>query len=872
MRVAVAAPSSPYKGLASFEDSEIDALLFFGRERDAEVIAANVAASRLTVLYGPSGVGKSSVLRAGAARLLRALPDVAVVVHARWSDDPPEAIRRAVAVDGLSPAPAGLSLADALDAWTRAHDLDLLLLLDQFEELFAYHAARNGGGSVAAELGEVVSRPGLRVNVLLAVREDALSTLDVLTGRVPNVFGNHLRLEHLDREAGRAAIVGPLERWSRLAGAGRVEIEEPLVEAVLDGAAGADGVEAPYLQLVMQRVWEVERAAHSDVIRLETLERLGGPAAVVREHLGSALDALDAPGRDVAAGVFHHLVTPSGTKVAHGVEDLAEYAGFAPDALAPVLDELGRRRILRPLDGGKYEIFHDVLADPVLSWRDAHAAEARLEQERRRQRRLLAAVVASVALLLVMTAVAAFALTQRAAAREQARTAEARAFAAGAWANLESDPELAMLLALEAARREPSADAEDVLRRSLERSRLRGVVPATAAPAEIRDDRLADTGGGVSARAAGRQVEVERAGGVVHRLLHPARVRAVDVAADGRRVLTAAGDSAYLWDTATGGLAARLDGHTADVVDAELSPDGAVIATASIDSTARVWDGASGGSLDILFGHDNFLTALAFSPDGQTLATAARDGTARLWESFSGRPLGILAGHGGVVSEVAFADGGELVVTLADDGTLRRWDGLPEPTLLPTEQQPPPVALTARAASGRRAVAEGAEVRLAGGGTADRVLRGHTLDVTSVEFSSDGRFLVTASSDKDARIWDAATGAHVRLLRRHFGPVAGASFSPDGRWVVTAGPIKAGLWEAATGRFLFYLRGHAANLTAAAFAADGRTILTADRSGRTMAWRCDVCGGVDELLPLAERRLAAAGRALTAAERARYAP
>ena len=68
--MSVAAPAaptlrSPYKGLAPFEDSEQDALLFFGRERECEVVVANLLASKLTVLYGPSGVGKSSMLEGG---------------------------------------------------------------------------------------------------------------------------------------------------------------------------------------------------------------------------------------------------------------------------------------------------------------------------------------------------------------------------------------------------------------------------------------------------------------------------------------------------------------------------------------------------------------------------------------------------------------------------------------------------------------------------------------------------------------------------------------------------------------------------------------------------------------------------------------
>src|SRR5262249_28623703 len=73
-------PDSPFRGLSAFGESELDALFFFGRERETGLVAANLVASRLTVLYGPSGVGKTSILRAGVSRQLRALPEQPVVV------------------------------------------------------------------------------------------------------------------------------------------------------------------------------------------------------------------------------------------------------------------------------------------------------------------------------------------------------------------------------------------------------------------------------------------------------------------------------------------------------------------------------------------------------------------------------------------------------------------------------------------------------------------------------------------------------------------------------------------------------------------------------------------------------------------------
>ena len=148
-----------------------------------------------------------------------------------------------------------------------------------------------------------------RINVLVSLREDALAKLDRFTGRIPGLFANTLRLDRLDRQAARAAIVRPVERFAELTGE-EVAVEPGLVERVLDevgagqiepamGGLGAvegaeDGarIEAPYLQLVMQRLWEEERAAGSNVLRTETLDRLGGARHIVEEHLHGALAEL----------------------------------------------------------------------------------------------------------------------------------------------------------------------------------------------------------------------------------------------------------------------------------------------------------------------------------------------------------------------------------------------------------------------------------------------------------------------------------------------------------------------------------------------------------------------------------------------------
>ena len=83
--------------------------------------------------------------------------------------------------------------------WQQILDGDLYVILDQAEEYFIYHGGEEGAGTFAAEFPAVVDSPDLRVNFLLAIREDALAKLDAFKGRIPGVLGNYLRLEHLDR-------------------------------------------------------------------------------------------------------------------------------------------------------------------------------------------------------------------------------------------------------------------------------------------------------------------------------------------------------------------------------------------------------------------------------------------------------------------------------------------------------------------------------------------------------------------------------------------------------------------------------------------------------------------------------------------------
>ncbi len=813
MSAIAAPPVSPFKGLAPFGDSELDALFFFGREREREVIVANLLASRLTLLYGESGVGKSSLLAAGVVRGLRSVAnDATVVVHDVWSG----------------------SLEGAFDDVRGPGEA--YLILDQFEEYFLYH-----GDALLDELPELLRDS--RVNVLISLREDALAQLDAFKAQIPSVFANQIRLEHLDRDAARAAIVGPIARWNEL-GNETIEIEPRLVEAVLDEVAvgSVDGraqdrerIEAPYLQLVLERIWEHERSSGSRTLRLETLRALGGAASIVRDHLQHALAGLTPQQQDLAAELFQHLVTPSGTKIAHRAPDLAEYANVPEETLAGVLATLTRDRIVHSVDGSdRYEIFHDVLVEPIQTWR----LQRRLERERRassrRQRRLLAFAVASAVALAIVAAVALFALAERSRARTQARHAHAGELSATALADLTRDPVRSLQLGLSAARLERSLRVADVLRTALLESHVRLVLPAGAAVTAAsfdRSSRRAIVGSedgratvydtktgrrlfvlrvgvdGVTAASFspdGRRVLVAGNGRVLVRkvdggpvlvLRHPG-VRAAVFAADGRQFATGgSGGGIRLWRVQDGSLLRTL------------RPGGAVKQLALAGNRlASVWTAAGGVAHATLFDTDDGRaiaglrgTTVEFSPRGDLVAAGAQDDRARLYASADGHLLSRLL-HGGAVTSVDFSPDGARLVTASADGAARVFD-----------------------------VSTGTRLLLMPTGTTK---------VASARYSSDGRFVVTGGSDGVARVWNAVNNRQLVVLAGHRDAVSDASFGRDARLVLTASfDGTARIWDTGLANQLRVLGRAPSAFVRAGFLAGGALAFGAERGGEVRVWR-----------------------------------
>jgi WD40 repeat protein len=273
----------------------------------------------------------------------------------------------------------------------------------------------------------------------------------------------------------------------------------------------------------------------------------------------------------------------------------------------------------------------------------------------------------------------------------------------------------------------------------------------------------------------------------------------------------------------------------AGIRTAAFSPDGRSVVTSSSNGTARVWDADSGKEL-LQLKHDDVVTQAEFSPDGRRIVTASKDHTARLWDSTSGRELARF-GHDAAVAQAVFSPDGREIVTASDDGTARLWDATDDFEMARARYQnqvrragfldPDTQRL-------KSAIARATNHDLDTSKNRELARLEQDAKVRDARFSADGKFVVTASEDHTARIWDAAGGGELARLK-HGAAVETAMFSPDGKQVVTTVQgDSVQLWDVARNLGLAFA--HDGYVQQAVFSSDGRYVLTASVDHTARVW------------------------------------
>ena len=308
-------------------------------------------------------------------------------------------------------------------------------------------------------------------------------------------------------------------------------------------------------------------------------------------------------------------------------------------------------------------------------------------------------------------------------------------------------------------------------------------------------------------------------------------VASVMFSPNGKQIVTILGDNVIVRDATTGQpVGAPIKAER--LKSAAFSPNGQQIITISYHHAVCVWDIATGELVSIPMMHKEDVESAVFSPDGRRIVTASGN-NAIIWDSTTGRPIPVPKQHQRSAGSAVFSPGGRRVTTVSEN-IAHIWNALPVSTLIGEK-----VNKAMFSPDGHWIVTASddhtARVWDAATGEPVSIPMVHKEKINFVEFSPDGRWVVTASDDNTARVWDAATGEPVSAPMVHNNRVESVVFSPDGRRIVTASGFYASVWDVTTNQLVFVPVASENELKSATFSSDGEHILTVSwgYNGRT---------------------------------------
>ncbi|AFZ26358.1 WD40 repeat-containing protein [Cylindrospermum stagnale PCC 7417] len=850
-----------------------------GRQQDVNRLIERITRAdyKLTVIHGPSGVGKSSILKAGLVPALKGkvigeripLP-IVLSVYTDWVLSLGQVIKQTLANTEIS-VPLEINTTIILETirLISAQNYTIILIFDQFEEFFFNSTVPTQRIQFYEFFIECLNIP--YVKTILSLREDYLHYLLELERLSKNnsdsphhlgVINKNILDKDIRYYLGNFNYQDAISIIHGLTQRSHYEINDELINQLVQDLAGKINEVHPIELQIVGAQLQAE-----NITTLQQYKLCGGSEKLVERWLEEVIQDCGQENEELSWRLLFELTDEKGTRPLKTKADLAIALGnnldfdeiLDFDSVWELILEIlvGSGLVLRVREelGDRYQLVHDYLVEPIRQKNNygivAELEKVKIEKTRAEvaqrlsqeqlnlalQQRLREARIVGLALAMMAGTIGALwwqaDLQKRAALRQTLRAERSET-------NLKISGIAAASEALFTSNKEFDALLES----------LRAFIRLKQADVVQPDTRIRV----VTAlqQAVYRVTELNRLEG------HKDIVWGVTFSPDGHTLASGSTDQTVKLWRPDGTLLQTLKGHKNAVTSVSFSPDSQTLASASLDKTVQIWwKNPITGEFDTqpyktLVGHGDWIYSVNFSPDGELLATGSKDTTIKIWRQ-DGTLVRTLRGHLGWVNWVTFSPDGQFIASASDDKTVKIWrlDGSLVTTLQGHQQGLTVVAFSPDgkflASAGRDKTVklwrwERGSSKDSSNFILDKTLLQHTSTVWSLSFSADGQKLASGGDDNAINLW-SINGTLLKVFKGHSDAVAGVAFSPDNKLLASASYDKSvKLWslDAPT---LPILRGHLDRVLSVAWSPDGQMLASGSRDRTVKLWQRYINGG-----------------------------